>query len=123
MKILVRPVVDPQRELDLTNCLVSAIAEELWRLYGGDEQLNWFKAERHLERIVGQAWLEARETLVLRTPSRAGLFEGTSGRVRFSPNPRNPRAAGGTGRQARDAASPALGTRSPRRASSVLAGV
>jgi hypothetical protein len=60
MRITVRPVVDPQREIDLTNQLVAAIAEELWRLYGGNDKLNWIEAERHLQRIVGEARAEAR---------------------------------------------------------------
>ncbi len=63
MKVLVRPVVDPQAEIDLTHRLVSAIAEELWKLYGGNEQLNWLEAERHLQQIVGKARAEADETM------------------------------------------------------------
>ena len=62
MKIIVRPVVEPQREIDLTHRLVSAIAGELWRLYGGNDQLNWLEAENHLERLLGEARAEARET-------------------------------------------------------------
>lgn len=54
MKVLVRPVAGPQREIDITHRLVAAIAEELWRLYGGNEQLNWLEAELHLRRIVGE---------------------------------------------------------------------
>lgn len=61
MKLVIRPIQDPQRELDLTHRLVSAIAEELWKLYGGNEQLNWVEAELHLQRIVGEAGAEARE--------------------------------------------------------------
>ena len=58
MRIIIRPVVDPLRELDLTNRLISVIAEELWRLYGGNEQLNWLEAEQHLRRIVGEGRAE-----------------------------------------------------------------
>lgn len=60
MRITVRPVVDPWHEIDLTNRLVAAIAEELWLLYGGNDKLNWFEAERHLERIIGEVRAEAR---------------------------------------------------------------
>lgn len=67
MRIAIRPVADPQREIDLTNRLVSAIAEELWRLYGGNEHLNWLEAERHLERIVSGARREAAEPAPVRT--------------------------------------------------------
>lgn len=66
MKIIVRPILDRQRELDLTHRLVSAIAEELWRLFGGNETLNWIDADWHLQRIVAQARVEARETAVVR---------------------------------------------------------
>lgn len=71
MRIIVRPAVDPQKELDLTHRLVSAIAEELWRLHAGNEQLNWLEAERHLEAIVSGARAEALETVVVPcTPAR-----------------------------------------------------
>jgi hypothetical protein len=59
MRIIIRPVVDRQREIDLTQRLIAAIAEELWRLYGGNEQLNWLEAEMHLRGIVGEARAEA----------------------------------------------------------------
>lgn len=54
MRIVIRPVVEPQREIDLTRCLVTAIAEELWCRNGGNDQLNWIEAELHLQRIVAQ---------------------------------------------------------------------
>lgn len=62
MKLVIRPIQDQQRVLDVTHRLVSAIADELWKLYGGNDQLNWIEAELHLQRIVGQARAEARET-------------------------------------------------------------
>ena len=52
MRLVIRPVQDPQREIDLTHRLTAAIAEELWSLYGGNEQLNWVEAELHLQRLV-----------------------------------------------------------------------
>ncbi len=72
MRIIVRPVVDPQREIDLTRCLLSAIAEELWQLYGGNAQLNWLEAELHLERIVGEERAEAREDEIVLVALPAG---------------------------------------------------
>lgn len=36
----------------MTRPLVSAIEEELWRLHGGTEQLNWLEAELRLERLM-----------------------------------------------------------------------
>lgn len=64
MKIIVRPIVDAHREIDLTRRLVAAIAEELWRLYGGNEHLNWLEAELHLQSIVGEARAAARDTSI-----------------------------------------------------------
>ncbi|CAG0957314.1 hypothetical protein PHYC_00537 [Phycisphaerales bacterium] len=52
MRLVIRPVQDPQREIDLTHRLTATIAEELWSLYGGNEQLNWVEAELHLQRLV-----------------------------------------------------------------------
>jgi hypothetical protein len=69
VKIIVRPILDPQREIDLTHRLVAAIAEELWRLCGGNDKLNWIEAEWHLQRIVGQSIDEAREAQMV-APSR-----------------------------------------------------
>lgn len=60
MKVTITPVAEPEREIDVTNRLVAAIAEEIWRMCGGNEALNWLEAERHLARIVGEARAAAR---------------------------------------------------------------
>lgn len=60
MRITLRPPPDPQREVDVTQRLVAAIAEELWRLYGGNDELNWIEAEAHLRRVVEGACMTAR---------------------------------------------------------------
>jgi hypothetical protein len=52
MKLVIRPVQDAPRELDISYRRVSAIAVRLWRRCGGNEQLNWIEAERHLQRRV-----------------------------------------------------------------------
>lgn len=78
MRIIIRPTLEPQREVDVTTRLTAAIAEELWRLYGGNDKLNWLEAERHLQRIVGEARAAAREapTGELDDPRRgAGVAE------------------------------------------------
>ncbi len=49
MKIAIRPALDARTQVDVTHALISAIAYELWKRYGGNEQLNWLEAERHLE--------------------------------------------------------------------------
>ena len=66
MKLVVRPISDSQREIALTHQLVAAIADELWRLCGGNKTLNWLDAERHLRRIIAQTRAEAREAVVVR---------------------------------------------------------
>ncbi|MGD9789195.1 MAG: hypothetical protein AB7Q00_07060 [Phycisphaerales bacterium] len=73
MRITIRPVADRQREIDLTHRLIAVIAEELWRLYGGNEHLNWLEAELHLQAIVGQARAEvcAAKTPIAETPGTA----------------------------------------------------
>ncbi len=65
MKLVIRPIQNPHREIDVTHRLVSAIAAELWRLYGGNEELNWLEAELHLGRMVGEARAAASETELL----------------------------------------------------------
>ncbi len=52
MRLTIRPLAEPRRELDLTHRLVAVIAEELWKRYGGNDTLNWLEAERHLQRLL-----------------------------------------------------------------------
>jgi hypothetical protein len=106
MKLVIRPIQDQHRELDVTHRLVSAIAQELWRLYGGNDELNWLEAELHLGRMVGEAHAEASETELLlvrlRVPAttRAEPPAGRSWRLDYEMwpsldrnTPRKPRAA------------------------------
>jgi hypothetical protein len=58
MRITVRPMLDPQREIDLTERLVAAIAGEISRTCGGNDQLNWIEAESHLRQLVSDAKAE-----------------------------------------------------------------
>ncbi|TVQ62776.1 MAG: hypothetical protein EA379_05030 [Phycisphaerales bacterium] len=43
---------NPALEIDVTHRLVAAIAEELWRACGGNDELNWLEAEQHLMAIA-----------------------------------------------------------------------
>lgn len=52
MRVTIRPTADPSREHDITRCLISAIAYELSLLHGGNDELNWLEAERHLARLL-----------------------------------------------------------------------
>lgn len=105
MRIIIRPVADRQREIDLTQRLIATIAEELWRLYGGNEQLNWLEAEMHLKRIIGEARAEAEvmdvllaeasatdvvavEPVVVKVVEPRGLRREASGQSRCASRPR-----------------------------------
>jgi hypothetical protein len=46
-------MLEPQREIDVTELLITAIAQELWRACGGNDHLNWIEAESHLRQIIG----------------------------------------------------------------------
>jgi hypothetical protein len=67
--------MEPQREVDITERLIAAIAEELWRLYGGDDQLNWLEAEAHLQRIVGEVKAETSAAALSSLKARAAAFQ------------------------------------------------
>ncbi|TVR99824.1 MAG: hypothetical protein EA423_12085 [Phycisphaerales bacterium] len=53
MRFVIRPTADPKNDVDLTERLTAAIAEEIWLRYGGNERLNWLEAELHLQSILG----------------------------------------------------------------------
>ena len=55
MRLIIRPLQEPSREIDVTHRLTATIAEELWRRYGGEDQGNWSEAEMHLGRIIESA--------------------------------------------------------------------
>jgi hypothetical protein len=71
MKITIAPFAEPYREIDVTQGLVAAIAEEIWRACGGNDALNWLEAERHLARIIGEARETARAAHVAEVIERA----------------------------------------------------
>jgi hypothetical protein len=104
MKLVICPIQDPHREIDLTHCLVSAIAEELWRSYGGNDELNWLEAELHLRRIIGDSSAEAVETemefMARRTPTTTRAEPPTGRPPRLDPETR-PRLGRNTVRRAR----------------------
>jgi len=49
---VVTPVLAPEKPIDVTEALISAVAHELWRTRGGNEALNWMEAEQHVERLI-----------------------------------------------------------------------
>ncbi|HWQ28594.1 MAG TPA: hypothetical protein VNN12_06180 [Dehalococcoidia bacterium] len=54
MRVVIRPTLSPDRDLDLTRPLIAAIANELSRAHGGNDVLNWLEAERVLQRLIGE---------------------------------------------------------------------
>lgn len=55
MRITIRPMLAPDRELDVTEHLVQAIAGRMSAELGGNDQLNLLEAQMHLGRILGLA--------------------------------------------------------------------
>ena len=53
MRITIRPMLAPDRELDVTDSVVRAIAGSMATELGGNEQLNMLEAEFHLESLLG----------------------------------------------------------------------
>jgi len=54
MPLKITPSSAPNREIDLTGTLTRAVAEELWRNFGGNEVLNWMEAERFVQSLQVQ---------------------------------------------------------------------
>ena len=52
MRVVIRPSLSPDRELDIAPALIGAVAHELWKHCGGNEVLNWLEAERILARLL-----------------------------------------------------------------------
>lgn len=51
MRIIIHPLLEPTREIDVTTSVVAAVAQELSQAYGGSETLNWLEAERHVQAL------------------------------------------------------------------------
>lgn len=54
-RFVVRPLVDPETTLDLTDAVVAAIARELGDAFGGNAVLNRLEADAHLASLLGAA--------------------------------------------------------------------
>lgn len=54
MPLKFTPSCAPNREIDLTGTLTRAVAEELWRNFGGNDVLNWMEAERFVQSLRAQ---------------------------------------------------------------------
>ncbi len=54
-RFVVRPIVDPETTLDLTDAVVDAIARELGGAFGGNAVLNRLEAGGHLASLLAAA--------------------------------------------------------------------
>ncbi len=54
-RFLVRPLVDPETTLDLTDAVIDAVARELGNAFGGNAVLNRLEAAAHLASLLGAA--------------------------------------------------------------------
>jgi hypothetical protein len=52
MRIMIRPSESPETPVDITNTLISAVARELSRVQGHDEERNWREATMLVEALV-----------------------------------------------------------------------
>ena len=52
MRLTIRPSMAPDREIDVTQALIAAVAHQLHAQCGGNDVLNWLEAERFLARIL-----------------------------------------------------------------------
>lgn len=52
MRVTIRPLNEPNLEIDVTELVVAAIADRLAECTGGNRQLNLLEAELHLGRIL-----------------------------------------------------------------------
>jgi hypothetical protein len=68
-------MLDPERELDLTQRLVAAIAEEISRNCGGNDQLNWIEAESYLRHLLGDARGEAMSQRDVASPRTRSMHD------------------------------------------------
>ena len=76
MQLLIRPVLDPSIEIDVTRPLIAAIAHEIWTRCGGSPQINWLEAELHLSRFFRRETdHSAVPALVLRSRATDAILE------------------------------------------------
>jgi hypothetical protein len=76
MKIIVRPVMDPDREIDVTRQIVSAVAQELCRCCGGNQTVHWLEAKLHVQGLMRQDGHRSRvPALVLNARANTAMMQ------------------------------------------------
>gem|GEM_PF-2015259 len=56
MRAIVRPLSNPQVCIDVTECLLGALAAEISHISGGNAVLDRLEAEARLDQLLGTAW-------------------------------------------------------------------
>jgi hypothetical protein len=56
MRAIVRPLSNPQVCIDVTECLLDALAAEISNISGGNVVLDRLEAEARLDQLLGTAW-------------------------------------------------------------------
>lgn len=60
--VTIRPIAEPAREVDVTECLIRAIEAEIAARYGGNAILNRLEAEGHVARLLRESNLASTKT-------------------------------------------------------------
>jgi hypothetical protein len=97
MRAFIRPSADPTHDIDVTTCLVAALAAELWRRYGGNDVVNWLEAERHTAQLLtprtsSALTAEARAAMLAFSPTRPAAAQAAPTRGREKRKPAAARA-------------------------------
>jgi hypothetical protein len=59
MRLVIRPISEPAQMVDVTDCVVRVIAEELQRAVGGNQILNMLEAERAVQSLLSSGTARA----------------------------------------------------------------
>lgn len=73
--VTIRPIAEPARELDVTECLIRAIEAEIAARYGGNAVLNRLEAEGHVARLLRES------NLASESPTKSTMPRGRSPRA------------------------------------------
>jgi hypothetical protein len=58
LRIVLKPYLGPREGLDVTEAITRTVAQELWKLHGGNDVMNWLEAER----LVQEFFSDSRRT-------------------------------------------------------------
>lgn len=55
LRFVIQPILGSGEEIDVTDAVTRAIAQELWNHSGGNAVVNWLEAESHLQKLLDGA--------------------------------------------------------------------